>query len=269
MRPVRGVHDPQREVMTRSVICVGCRPITGPPLGQQLWQRGVDRGRRLSFAFVGPDLGAVKIRLDIRTGLAWPSVTNSRTTDITGFRTTGNASIMAAGTSYATTSVLEAGTLVQCHDGAPLRLSHALLLGKNPRMSLFDEIRDTTLAHPHRCGDFDAAARRFDAQIQVFDGFARQVQMDAINIQRLLGGSGPNGFRRTGLRSGGLTTAIRHASHSRTTADNKRHTMPPLTNRQPPLTRIPFLECVYTSWVFGCVLDISVQGGRCNRSITV
>lgn len=51
-------------------------------------------------------------------------------------------------------------------------------------------------------------------------GFARQVQMDAINIQRLPGGSGPNGFRRTGLRSGGLTTAIRHASHSRTTADN-------------------------------------------------
>lgn len=44
-----------------------------PPLGQQLWQRGVDRGRRLSFAFVGPDLGAVKIRLDIRTGLAWPA----------------------------------------------------------------------------------------------------------------------------------------------------------------------------------------------------
>lgn len=80
-----------------------------PPLGQQLWQRGVDRGRRLSFAFVGPDLGAVKIRLDIRTGLAWPGVTNSRTTDITGFRTTGNASIMAAGTSYTTTSVLEAG----------------------------------------------------------------------------------------------------------------------------------------------------------------
>ena len=67
-----------------------------PPLGQQLWQRGVDRGRRLSFAFVGPDLGAVKIRLDIRTGLAWPGVTNSRTTDITGFRTTGNASIMLA-----------------------------------------------------------------------------------------------------------------------------------------------------------------------------
>ena len=32
MRPVRGVHDPQREVMTRSVICVGCRPITGPHL---------------------------------------------------------------------------------------------------------------------------------------------------------------------------------------------------------------------------------------------
>ena len=126
--------------------------------------------------------------------------------------------------------------LVQCHDGAPLRLSHALLLGENPRMSLFDEIRNATLAHPHRCGDFDAAARRFDAQIQVFDGFARQVQMDAINIQRLPGGSGPNGFRRTGLRSGGLTTAIRHASHSRTTADNKRHTMPPLTNRQPPLT---------------------------------
>ena len=213
-----------------------------PPLGQQLWQRGVDRGRRLSFAFVGPDLGAVKIRLDIRTGLAWPGVTNSRTTDITGFRTTGNASIMAAGTSYTTTSVLEAGALVQCHDGAPLRLSHALLLGENPRMSLFDEIRNATLAHPHRCGDFDAAARRFDAQIQVFDGFARQVQMDAINIQRLPGGSGPNGFRRTGLRSGGLTTAIRHASHSCTTADNKRHTMPPLTNRQPALLhsiRIP------------------------------
>jgi len=152
--------------------------------------------------------------------LAWPGVTNSRTTDITGFRTTGNASIMAAGTSYTTTSVLEAGALVQCHDGAPLRLSHALLLGENPRMSLFDEIRDTTLAHPHRCRDFDAAARRFDAQIQVFDGFARQVQMDAVNVQRLPGGSGPNGFRRTGLRSGGLTTAIRHASHSRTTADN-------------------------------------------------
>ena len=121
---------------------------------------------------------------------------------------------------YTTTSVLEAGALVQCHDGAALRLSHALLLGENPRMSLFDEIRNATLAHPHRCGDFDAAARRFDAQIQVFDGFARQVQMDAINIQRLPGGSGPNGFRRTGLRSGGLTTAIRHASHSRTTADN-------------------------------------------------
>lgn len=32
MRPVRGVHDPQREVMTRSVICVGCRPTTGPHL---------------------------------------------------------------------------------------------------------------------------------------------------------------------------------------------------------------------------------------------
>lgn len=77
---------------------------------------------------------------------------------------------MAAGTSYTTTSVLEAGALVQCHDGAPLRLSHALLLGENPRMSLFDEIRNATLAHPHRCGDFDAAARRFDAQIQVLMG---------------------------------------------------------------------------------------------------
>ena len=32
MRPVRGVHDPQRKVMTRSVICVGCRPTTGPHL---------------------------------------------------------------------------------------------------------------------------------------------------------------------------------------------------------------------------------------------
>jgi hypothetical protein len=218
MRPVRGVHDPQREAMTRSVICVGCRPMTGPHLASscgnaaliaaaacrlrssvQIWERS-----KYGWTFVP----------------AWPGVADSRTTDITGFRTTGNASIMAAGTSYTTTSVLEAGALVQCHDGAPLRLSHALLLGENPRMSLFDEIRNATLAHPHRCGDFDAAARRFDAQIQVFDGFARQVQMDAINIQRLPGGSGPNGFRRTGLRSGGLTTAIRHASHSRTTADN-------------------------------------------------
>ena len=119
-----------------------------PPLGQQLWQRGVDRGRRLSFAFVGPDLGAVKIRLDIRTGLAWPGVTNSRTTDITGFRTTGNASIMAAGTSYTTTSVLEAGALVQCHDGAPLRLSHALLLGENPRTDGPEPVLS-----PHRPGD--------------------------------------------------------------------------------------------------------------------
>ena len=212
MRPVRGVHDPQREVMTRSVICVGCRPTTGPHLASSC-------GNAALIAAAACRLRS-SVQIWERSKYGWTFV----------------PAWPAAGTSYTTTSVLEAGALVQCHDGAPLRLSHALLLGENPRMSLFDEIRDTTLAHPHRCGDFDAAARRFDAQIQVFDGFARQVQMDAVNVQRLPGGSGPNGFRRTGLRSGGLTTAIRHASHSCTTADNKRHTMPPLTNRQPPLT---------------------------------
>ncbi len=192
MRPVRGVHDPQREVMTRSVICVGCRRRPAP-LGQQLWQRGVDRGRRLSFAFVGPDLGAVKIRLDIRT--AWPGPASP----IPGRLISpvfGRPQRLHHGRWHQLHHDLRSRSrrLVQCHDGAPLRLSHALLLGENPRMSLFDEIRDTTLAHPHRCGDFDAAARRFDAQIQVFDGFARQVQMDAVNVQRLPGAADRTDF---------------------------------------------------------------------------
>ena len=169
MRPVRGVHDPQREVMTRSVIC-GLPADDRPPLGQQLWQRGVDRGRRLSFAFVGPDLGAVKIRLDIRTGLAWPGVTNSRRliSPVFGRPATPPSWPLAPATPRPPFS--KPAPLVQCHDGAPLRLSHALLLGENPRMSLFDEIRDTTLRSSASVRRFRRAARRFDAQIQVLMG---------------------------------------------------------------------------------------------------
>lgn len=220
MRPVRGVHDPQREVMTRSVICVGCRPTTGPHLASscgnaaliaaaacrlrssvQIWERS-----KYGWTFVP----------------AWPGpaspIPGRLISPVFGRPATPPSWPLAPATPRPPFS--KPAPSFNAMMERPLRLSHALLLGENPRMSLFDEIRNATLAHPHRCGDFDAAARRFDAQIQVFDGFARQVQMDAINIQRLPGGSGPNGFRRTGLRSGGLTTAIRHASHSRTTADN-------------------------------------------------
>lgn len=219
MRPVRGVHDPQREVMTRSVICVGCRPTTGPHLASscgnaaliaaaacrlrssvQIWERS-----KYGWTFVP----------------AWPGpaspIPGRLISPVFGRPATPPSWPLAPATPRPPFSkpAPSFNAMMERRCASAMRCCWARI----------HECRSLTksamrLAHPHRCGDFDAAARRFDAQIQVFDGFARQVQMDAINIQRLPGGSGPNGFRRTGLRSGGLTTAIRHASHSRTTADN-------------------------------------------------
>ena len=192
-----------------------------PPLGQQLWQRGVDRGRRLSFALrrsrFGSGQNTVGHSYRLAPGPASP-IPGRLISPVFGRPATPPSWPLAPATPRPPFSkpAPSFNAMMERRCASAMRCCWARI----HECRSLSEIRNATLAHPHRCGDFDAAARRFDAQIQVFDGFARQVQMDAINIQRLPGGSGPNGFRRTGLRSGGLTTAIRHASHSRTTADN-------------------------------------------------